>query len=83
MIAFLYGVATKEINQAVKNNPGKFPEGYVIGLKVKEFRDLRSKILTANLAMTRVSPKAFTKKGLYWFSNKPLCLKNPERIPSW
>ena len=64
-VAFLYGVETKEINQAVKNNPGKFPKGYVIELKIKEFRDLRSKFLTANLAMTRVSPKAFTEKGLY------------------
>ena len=29
-VAMLYGVETKHINQAVKNNPDKFPEGYVI-----------------------------------------------------
>ena len=29
-VAELYGVETKEINQAVKNNPEKFPEGYVL-----------------------------------------------------
>ena len=28
-LAQLYGVQTKEINQAVRNNPEKFPEGYV------------------------------------------------------
>ena len=28
-VAKLYGVETKEINQAVKNNPEKFPEGYI------------------------------------------------------
>lgn len=28
-VAELYGVKTKEVNQAVKNNPEKFPEGYV------------------------------------------------------
>jgi ORF6N domain. len=28
-VAKLYGVQTKEINQAVKNNPRKFPEGYI------------------------------------------------------
>ena len=26
-VALLYGDATKHVNQAVKNNPGKFPEG--------------------------------------------------------
>ena len=26
-VAELYGVETREINQAVKNNPDKFPEG--------------------------------------------------------
>ena len=30
-----------------------------------EFFDLRSKISTAKFAKTRVSPKAFTEKGLY------------------
>ncbi len=31
-VAFLYGVQTKEINQAVKNNPRKFPYGYLFEL---------------------------------------------------
>ena len=64
-VAWLYGVETKEVNQAVKNNPRKFPEKYVIELKKSELYDLRSKILTANLEKTRVLPKAFTEKGLY------------------
>jgi tRNA G37 N-methylase Trm5 len=64
-VAWLYGVETKEINQAVKNNPKKFPKGYVLKLDNKEFNDLRSKILTANMAKTRVNPNAFTEQGLY------------------
>jgi len=64
-VACLYGVGTKEVNQAVKNNPRKFPKGYVIELKKSEFHDLRSKILTTNLEMTRALPKAFTEKGCY------------------
>ncbi|MDR1478247.1 MAG: ORF6N domain-containing protein [Planctomycetaceae bacterium] len=28
-VAELYGITTKEINQAVKNNPEKFPIGYI------------------------------------------------------
>ena len=35
-VAELYGVETREINQAVKNNPDKFPEGYIIELNRKE-----------------------------------------------
>ena len=64
-VAWLYGVETKEVNQAVKNNPGKFPEGYIFELDKKEVTNLRSKILTTNLTMSRVLPKAFTKKGCY------------------
>lgn len=63
-VAELYGVKTKEVNQAVKNNPEKFPEGYVFELDNKQIADLRSKKLTAN-SKSRVAPKAFTEKGLY------------------
>ena len=49
----------------VKNNPEKFPNGYVFELNENEFADLRSKISTANLAKVRTKPKAFTEKGLY------------------
>ncbi|MCL2131747.1 MAG: ORF6N domain-containing protein [Lentimicrobiaceae bacterium] len=64
-VACLYGVETKEVNQAVKNNPNKFPKGYVFELDNKELTSLRSKILTTNLSKTRVPPKAFTEKGCY------------------
>ncbi len=40
----LYGVATREISQAVRNNPGKFPEGYVVQMSESEFSAWRSKI---------------------------------------
>lgn len=36
-VAVLYGVETKRINEAVKNNPEKFPEGYIIFLNQIEF----------------------------------------------
>lgn len=64
-VAELYGVETKRINEAVKNNSGKFPHDYVFEIREKEFMDLRSKVSTANLAKTRSLPKAFTEKGLY------------------
>ncbi len=63
-VAALYEVETKHINQAVRNNPEKFPEGYIIELTDDDI--LRSKFLTANIsAKTRTLPKAFTEKGLY------------------
>ena len=43
-VAALYGVQTKEVNQAVRNNPDKFPEHYMFELSKSELRDLRSKI---------------------------------------
>jgi len=74
-VASLYGVATKEVNQAVKNNPDKFPEGYIISLKQNEIQNLRSKFLTANSSKSRVLPKAFSEKGLYMLAT---ILKSPQ-----
>ena len=48
-VATLYGVTTKEVNQAVRNNPDKFMPGYVYELSQRELESLRSKILTAEL----------------------------------
>lgn len=65
-VAMLYGVETKRVNEAVKNNPERFPDGYVISLNDKEIQYLRSKFSTANLSFkVRAVPKAFTEKGLY------------------
>ncbi len=40
-VAELYQVQTRDINKAVKNNPDKFPKGYIIELTDKEFHGLR------------------------------------------
>ena len=65
-VAALYGVETKHVNQAVRNNRDKFPADYVFELASGEVDDLRSKILTTKLSpKSRVAPKAFTEKGLY------------------
>lgn len=64
-VAELYGVPTREVNRAVKNNPEKFFKGYVMDLNDNELRRLRGKNSTANAAKRRTPPKAFTEKGLY------------------
>lgn len=68
-VAVLYGVETKEVNQAVKNNPKKFPEGYIFDVTSEEYKSLRSKFLTLEKSgrgqHAKYLPKAFTEKGLY------------------
>ena len=65
-VAALYGVETKRVNEAVRNNPDKFPLGYMFPLSTEEPESLRSKFSSANLSSkSRVAPKAFTEKGLY------------------
>lgn len=65
-IAELYGVETKRVNEAVKNNKDKFPDDYMFQLTNEEMIYLRSKNSTANISpKSRVLPKAFTEKGLY------------------
>lgn len=74
-VAMLYGVETKRVNEAVRNNPDKFPKDYIIELNESEIRYLRSKLSTANLSpKVRAIPKAFTEKGLYMLAT---VLKSP------
>ena len=75
-VAELYGVKTKEINQAVKNNPRKFPKGYIWELSeneklevVKNFDHLQ------RLRFSPQLPKAFTERGLYMLAT---ILKSPK-----
>ncbi len=69
-VAELYGVQTREINQAVRNNPRKFREGYMFELSSEESSFLRSKLLTLEQAngkgrYSKYNFKAFTERGLY------------------
>ncbi|MCL2303478.1 MAG: ORF6N domain-containing protein [Lentimicrobiaceae bacterium] len=66
-VAELYGVETKRINEAVKNNPEKFPNGYLLDLSGEEYKSLRSKISTLENQgrgkHIKYLPKTFTEKG--------------------
>ena len=73
-VADMYGVETKRINEAVKNNPEKFPEDYMFVLTVEEQNNLRSKISTTKVSVkNRVATKVFTEKGLYMLSTVLKC----------
>ena len=65
-VAELFGVETRDINKAVKNNPIKFPDGYIIELSQDEKNELVENFHRFNkLKHSTVMPKAFTEKGLY------------------
>ena len=65
-VAELYGVETKRVNEAVRNNPDKFPAKYMFLLTDKELRYLRSKISSTNVSVMNRNPtKVFTERGLY------------------
>ena len=65
-VADLYGVQTKEINQAVKNNPGKFPIWYILPVEEEEMEELVKNFDRFNtMKHSTVTPKAFTERGLY------------------
>lgn len=65
-VAELYRVETKHVNQAVKNNPEKFPEGYVFTLQDAEKQELvKSFDRFAPLRHSAMPPRAFTERGLY------------------
>jgi len=75
-VAELYGVETKEINQAVKNNPDKFPDGYIIGTTKEEKSELVKNFDRFNrLKHSTVLPVSFTEKGLYMLAT---ILKSPK-----
>jgi hypothetical protein len=73
-VAHLYGVETKRINEAVKNNPDKFPDGYLIELDKGEWDGLKSKFSTSIKGGKVKLPAAFTEKGLYMLAT---ILKSP------
>jgi hypothetical protein len=64
-LAELYGVETKRINEAVKNNKDKFMDDFYFELNDFEFEFLRSKISTTSFIKTRTNPKVFTEQGIY------------------
>lgn len=65
-VAQLYGVATKRINEAVKNNPDKFPEGYLTELNDEEKKQLVENFdQLQSLKYAKTNPKAFSEKGVY------------------
>ena len=71
-LASLYEVETKRINEAVKNNPDKFPYKFSWILSIEEWENLRSKFSTSGLKSNyggrRYLPRVFAEPGIYMLS---------------
>ena len=77
-VAELYGVETKRVNEAVKNNPEKFPDGYLIELNTQEKNELVENFDRFNkLKHSTATLKGFTEKGLYMLAT---ILKSPSAV---
>ena len=74
-VAALYGVETKRINEAVRNNPDKFPKGYVFSVQTTERQQLVENFDRFRNLKHSTSTKAFTKKGCYMLAT---ILKSPK-----
>ena len=63
-LARIYQVETKRINEAVKNNPLKFPERFSFRITEKEYSSLKSKFSTSK-GGSRKGHTVFTEQGVY------------------
>ena len=66
-LAKLYNVETKRINEAVKNNPNKFPERFCFRITESDFISLKSKISTSK-GGSRKGHNVFTEQGIAMLS---------------
>ena len=76
-LAELYGVETKRINESVKNNSDKFPEGYLFELTASEWSGMKSKFSTSYRGGKVNRPNAFTDVDLYMML---IILKSPQAV---
>jgi len=68
-LADLYGVPTKRLNEAVKRNIQRFPEGFMFILTEEEAKNLRSQIATTSWGGRRYLPFAFSEQGIAMLSS--------------
>ena len=73
--ADLYGVSTKRINEAIRNNPEKFPNGYIIVLTDSEKAEVVENFdHLQKLKFSHVPIKGMSEKALYMLAT---ILKSP------
>src|SRR5690554_5790615 len=76
VLAEMYGVPTKVLNQAVRRNKERFPDDFMFQLTEKEWANLRSQFVTSSLPSEkaswggrRIPPYVFTEQGVAMLSS--------------
>ena len=78
-LARVYGVPTKQINQAIKRNLDRFPDDFAFQLEPQEVAALRSQIvISKGHGGRRYVPIAFTEHGAIMAAN---VLNSPRAVP--
>jgi hypothetical protein len=67
-LAEMYGVKTKELNQAVQRNLERFPDDFMYQLTREEVANLKSQFVTSSWGGTRKPPRVFTEQGVAMLS---------------
>jgi hypothetical protein len=62
-LATLYGVTTRRLNEQVRRNRKRFPDGFLFELTTEEFANLKSRFTTSSWGGRRKHPLAFTEHG--------------------
>lgn len=74
VLGVMFGVTTKALLQAVRRNPGRFPNDFMYQLSAQEVRHLRSQFVTSKLKngtcptthwLFRLSPQSLNSGFLY------------------
>jgi len=69
-LAMLYGVQNKRLNEQVKRNKERFPDGFMFQLTHEEWNVLRSQFAaTKDLSKIRTLPYVFTRNGIGMLSS--------------
>ena len=68
VIANLYGVETKRLNEQVRRNINRFPPDFMFQLTTEEFKILKSQNATSSWGGRRKPPLAFTELGVSMLS---------------
>ena len=76
-LAELYDVPTKVLKQAARRNQDRFPKDFMFELTGKEWKTLRSQIVTSSWGGERYAPFAFAEQGFAMLSS---VLNSPRAI---
>jgi hypothetical protein len=78
-LAEIYGISTRNLNQAVDRNRDRFPDDFAFQLTLQEFRNLMSQIVTSSSGYggRRKLPWVFTEHGVAMLTS---VLRSPQAV---